>query len=633
MRPIPRDRDPTPTPRLGHPPASAERETGDEEQRASVRLSRIESSRVGEAAFSFLLSPLPCIPRLYPFPMSATRLSSASTKTMPAYMGSLRLAAVSEPGTIDKEFGSSSPAFSCSSSSPSVNVASSSPYTVPPRGALVFQQHVHRIPKPMRPSQKFKLWYRGIFWETLEPVSLMSLSERSTPSGKKKKNRLGEAAACRNLEKTAADSHSPRASSSHSILTGLVGLHSGRTYSSVRCELSFGNPLQVLTSSRRSRRPSNFFQLTEPPLLSPSLPRLASPCYPGPRSPDRLRFSPLPILRHLARSTAAGNRINRRPLDRARLDPVLCRLARVCAVAPRSLDGSRAVVLDRSRGREQPGQLDVVASTLRRPGLSTRLSARTRLEERRPGRFLTYSSNMRFLNARTLYIAPPPATGTATPVLIHACCSQSLSSCIALFAFSSIVSQLVTRQRVHLDPCTAGERRVFERGESGSAWDGSSALGVAIVARAVMGDRSGWLGVQIQIARMWMQVSSAAWERAEREQTRGEVSTEVRGAGETRRARRVGREPQTRSLVPRSRRSRSKAASSRQHGKSRPPSPLLPARQPRPVARRATVADPRSIRRPPQADISTNSPRLVLPKYTAVFLTRGGLFRGQTGNL
>ncbi|KWU44550.1 hypothetical protein RHOSPDRAFT_33877 [Rhodotorula sp. JG-1b] len=101
--------------------------------------------------------------------MSATRLSSTSTTTMPAYMGSLRLAAVSEPGRIDKEFGSSSLAFSCSSSSSSDLASSPSPYTVPPRGALVFQQHVHRIPKPMRPSQKFKLWYRGIFWETLEP--------------------------------------------------------------------------------------------------------------------------------------------------------------------------------------------------------------------------------------------------------------------------------------------------------------------------------------------------------------------------------------------------------------------------------------------------------------------------------
>lgn len=159
--------------------------------RASVRLPESASSRVGDAAFSFLLSS-PCLHSAPPsgFPMSATRLSSTSTATMPAYMGSLRLAAISEHERIDKQFGSSSPAFSSSLATPSESdfVASqSSPYTVPPRGALVFQQHVHRIPKPMRPSQKFRIWYRGIFWETLEPVSTVCLSARTIDTEREKK--------------------------------------------------------------------------------------------------------------------------------------------------------------------------------------------------------------------------------------------------------------------------------------------------------------------------------------------------------------------------------------------------------------------------------------------------------------
>lgn len=45
------------------------------------------------------------------------------------------------------------------------------PFTAPPKGALVFEQHVHRYPKPISGSQRLSIWYRGLFWETLEPVS------------------------------------------------------------------------------------------------------------------------------------------------------------------------------------------------------------------------------------------------------------------------------------------------------------------------------------------------------------------------------------------------------------------------------------------------------------------------------
>lgn len=189
-------------------PRQARNERLGDEELESVRLPGSSSwSRRGSI---LLPSPtLRCLQFLrtsIPFPMSATRLSSTSTTTsMPAYMGSLRLAAISEHGRIDKEFGSSPRAFSSSSPPPPSSdfAPSPSPYTVPPRGALVFQQHVHRILKPMRPSQKFRIWYRGIFWETLEPVSLISppLRKGSTPRSpeRRKKKRLGEAA-CRTLE-------------------------------------------------------------------------------------------------------------------------------------------------------------------------------------------------------------------------------------------------------------------------------------------------------------------------------------------------------------------------------------------------------------------------------------------------
>ncbi|POY75896.1 hypothetical protein BMF94_0979 [Rhodotorula taiwanensis] len=87
--------------------------------------------------------------------MSATRLSSTQTTLASPYAGSIRLA-----GGIDTP----------TSAAPQITAADTfHPYTIPPKGALVFQQHVHRYPKPMRRSQKVKLWYRGVFWETLEP--------------------------------------------------------------------------------------------------------------------------------------------------------------------------------------------------------------------------------------------------------------------------------------------------------------------------------------------------------------------------------------------------------------------------------------------------------------------------------
>ncbi|GAA5984819.1 hypothetical protein JCM10908_003519 [Rhodotorula pacifica] len=92
--------------------------------------------------------------------MSTTQLLSVKTKTASPYMGSLRLAGTADS---DDEFGGSCIGSSSRKSSPA------SPYTVPPRGALVFQQHVHRYPKPIEPSQKLRIWYRGVFWETLEP--------------------------------------------------------------------------------------------------------------------------------------------------------------------------------------------------------------------------------------------------------------------------------------------------------------------------------------------------------------------------------------------------------------------------------------------------------------------------------
>ncbi|GAA5863125.1 hypothetical protein JCM3774_001429 [Rhodotorula dairenensis] len=101
--------------------------------------------------------------------MTATRLSDTKTMSASPYMGSLWLPAASDRARIDK-FGSSSlSSASSSSSSSSSSSPDSFPYTTPPPGALVFRQHVHRYPKPMEPSKKFRLWYRGMFWETLEP--------------------------------------------------------------------------------------------------------------------------------------------------------------------------------------------------------------------------------------------------------------------------------------------------------------------------------------------------------------------------------------------------------------------------------------------------------------------------------
>lgn len=45
-----------------------------------------------------------------------------------------------------------------------------SPFTLPPPGALVFKQHVHRHPEPIGLVERTRIWYMGVFWEVLEPV-------------------------------------------------------------------------------------------------------------------------------------------------------------------------------------------------------------------------------------------------------------------------------------------------------------------------------------------------------------------------------------------------------------------------------------------------------------------------------
>ncbi|BGP57747.1 hypothetical protein JCM8202_002400 [Rhodotorula sphaerocarpa] len=95
--------------------------------------------------------------------MSTTRLSRTTPATTTTgsspYRGSLRLPSALDAERIDKS----------SESAPSDAAAMFQPFTVPPKGALVFEQHVHRYPKPISGSQRLSIWYRGLFWETLEP--------------------------------------------------------------------------------------------------------------------------------------------------------------------------------------------------------------------------------------------------------------------------------------------------------------------------------------------------------------------------------------------------------------------------------------------------------------------------------
>lgn len=163
--PLP-DRDPPPTPKLGHPRQA--RNEGSAPELPKISASARASQHVDDHPF-FLVHTASRATR---FPrMSATRLSDSKTTSASPYLGSLWLPAASDRKRIDK-FGSST--SSAASSSPPPTAPDSFPYTTPPPGALVFKQHVHRYPKPMEPSQKFRLWYRGLFWETLEPVSPFS---------------------------------------------------------------------------------------------------------------------------------------------------------------------------------------------------------------------------------------------------------------------------------------------------------------------------------------------------------------------------------------------------------------------------------------------------------------------------